>query len=342
LLYVKNLHKEHNIHFNQQLRIAAAFAGDRSLLKKLLEESREPEVYEPSLAEDKDVAPVSEPEKADHETVADDPGKEIVSDTASAKDQQETPQERQFAKSEPYEDSTPSGPVKELNEEEKEEEKKQEEYLEVGYPYTNELDAEDESEAAKTPSERRRKELEHLKKQLQELRMEREKIEEVIREERIRKAKNKAGKAEKQTEAKEEITQVEEEKTPIEKKSKEKPAKESLKGKKEPTEAKSSDATDKPAKKRATKKSKKELIDKFIKEEPTIKRGVSSFYDPTEAARKSIMQSDDIATETLARLYLKQGKVLQAIKIYEKLSLKFPEKSDYFAGQIEEIKKTNK
>jgi hypothetical protein len=54
------------------------------------------------------------------------------------------------------------------------------------------------------------------------------------------------------------------------------------------------------------------------------------------------MQSDDIATETLAKLYRKQGKVLQAIKIYEKLSLKFPQKSDYFANQIQELKKTNK
>ncbi len=333
LLYVKNLHKEHNIHFNQQLRVAAAYAGDRGVLRKLLEESREQEVYEPSATGHADLSSPPAPEKERHETDKDEPVKESTTKHKEPlgdifeTDQPETPKKEQ--------DTPFSEPEKTLNEEEEKDEK----YLEVGYPYASEVDAEEET--ANTPSERRRKELEHLKKQLRELRMEREKIEEVIREEKNRKAKNKASKAEKQTEAKKEVNQDEEEKAPGEKVERE-PEKDSVREKKESAEAKTSKATDKPEKKKAPKKSKKELIDKFIKEEPTIKRGVSSFYDPTEAARKSIMQSDDIATETLARLYLKQGKVLQAIKIYEKLSLKFPEKSDYFAGQIEEIKKTNK
>ncbi len=326
LLYVKNLHKEHNIHFNQQLRVAAAYAGDRGLLKKLLEEKREQEVYEPSTTESEEVASAPEPEKETYETAEGQPVTESATKHEDPPEDISEADQPEISKKE--QDTSFPEPDKKLNEEEEE---KNEEYLEVGYPYASEVDAEDDTEAARTPSERRRKELEHLKKQLQELRMEREKIEEVIREEKNRKAKSKAGK---KAEAKEEISQVEEEK-PVEKGAE----KDAVKA----TEKKeSTQAFDKPAKKKASKKSKKELIDKFIKEEPTIKRGVSSFYDPTEAARKSIMQSDDIATETLARLYLKQGKVLQAIKIYEKLSLKFPEKSDYFAGQIEEIKKTNK
>ncbi len=44
-------------------------------------------------------------------------------------------------------------------------------------------------------------------------------------------------------------------------------------------------------------------------------------------------------TETLAKIYLKQGMYKQAILAYEKLSLKYPEKNIYFAAQIEEVKK---
>ena len=48
---------------------------------------------------------------------------------------------------------------------------------------------------------------------------------------------------------------------------------------------------------------------------------------------------DDFCTETLAKIYLEQDYPEQAIDIYSKLSLRYPEKSVYFAALIDEINK---
>lgn len=90
--------------------------------------------------------------------------------------------------------------------------------------------------------------------------------------------------------------------------------------------------------------SRKELIDKFIAENPSISRPKAEFYNPISMAQNSIIDKGDIVSETLAKIYLQQGYFDKAIEIYEKLSLLFPEKSIYFAAQIEKIKEsqTNK
>ncbi len=52
---------------------------------------------------------------------------------------------------------------------------------------------------------------------------------------------------------------------------------------------------------------------------------------------KSVKTDTDLVSETLANLLVAQGKNKKAIKMYEQLSLKFPEKSAYFAAQIEKL-----
>lgn len=86
--------------------------------------------------------------------------------------------------------------------------------------------------------------------------------------------------------------------------------------------------------------SRKELIDKFILENPTITRPKAEFYNPISVAQNSIIDQENIVSETLAKIYEKQGYIDKAISIYEKLSLKYPEKSRYFAAQIERLRES--
>lgn len=54
---------------------------------------------------------------------------------------------------------------------------------------------------------------------------------------------------------------------------------------------------------------------------------------------KSLDTNDEIISETLAELLVLQGKKKKAIKMYQQLSLKFPEKSANFAAQIKKLTK---
>lgn len=54
--------------------------------------------------------------------------------------------------------------------------------------------------------------------------------------------------------------------------------------------------------------------------------------------KKSISQENVVETETLAVVLEKQGKLDKAIEVYEKLILKYPEKSSIFAIRISELK----
>jgi tetratricopeptide (TPR) repeat protein len=60
-----------------------------------------------------------------------------------------------------------------------------------------------------------------------------------------------------------------------------------------------------------------------------------------DMAMNSIAKEDGLASESLAEIHIKQGKYDKAIEMFQKLSLRNPEKSAYFAHKIEEIKKDN-
>ncbi len=82
-----------------------------------------------------------------------------------------------------------------------------------------------------------------------------------------------------------------------------------------------------------------ELIDKFILTNPRIEQTIEKSNVPLEDISKPFSEeTGEFVTETLAKIYTTQGYYSRAIDIYEKLSLKFPEKSSYFASQIEKVK----
>lgn len=56
-------------------------------------------------------------------------------------------------------------------------------------------------------------------------------------------------------------------------------------------------------------------------------------------AELSVQPREETASETMALLLSNQGNYTQAIQMYERLQLIFPEKSDFFAARIEALKK---
>jgi hypothetical protein len=79
-----------------------------------------------------------------------------------------------------------------------------------------------------------------------------------------------------------------------------------------------------------------DLIDKFLETRPKI---IPSKESPTHnIAKAQVVQHDGLMTETLARIYVEQKNYDKAIQSYKILSLKYPEKSGFFADQIKAVK----
>ena len=84
---------------------------------------------------------------------------------------------------------------------------------------------------------------------------------------------------------------------------------------------------------------KEKIIDQFIEKNPKI----SQLKDEVNFVVKE--KKDDIShlmTETLAKLYVEQKLYSKAIKAYETLIQKHPQKEDYFNEKIEEVKEIRK
>ncbi|MBL7883532.1 MAG: hypothetical protein JNL69_05655 [Bacteroidia bacterium] len=82
-----------------------------------------------------------------------------------------------------------------------------------------------------------------------------------------------------------------------------------------------------------------DLIDKFIREEPKISRPKAEFFNPVNIAKQSVADDITFVSETLAKIYVLQGNYAKAIQAYENLRLKYPEKRLYFASQIKNLRK---
>ncbi|MBI4929959.1 MAG: hypothetical protein HY841_04290 [Bacteroidetes bacterium] len=78
------------------------------------------------------------------------------------------------------------------------------------------------------------------------------------------------------------------------------------------------------------------LLDQTAKSAPKPK---AEFYSAEAMAKKSIKDDETFVSETLATIYLKQGNLPKALRAYEILLVKHPEKIHIFAPLLEKIKK---
>jgi chorismate mutase len=87
-------------------------------------------------------------------------------------------------------------------------------------------------------------------------------------------------------------------------------------------------------------------LHQLVKEETNYSRGLDKFIEEQiekhkQGYIKPAAEGDfdpEIITETMAKVFEMQKKYQKAIKAYEVLALKIPEKNDFFAARINYLK----
>ena len=82
------------------------------------------------------------------------------------------------------------------------------------------------------------------------------------------------------------------------------------------------------------------IIDAFLsKENQQIGKARDVDSPIEEWASKGLEEDPSLVTETMAKLYAKQGQISRARKAFKLLALKYPDKSVYFAAQLKKLSK---
>lgn len=79
-----------------------------------------------------------------------------------------------------------------------------------------------------------------------------------------------------------------------------------------------------------------DIIDHFLTKADDVPKKKAEFFNPRKAAAKADKDDFTVISETLANIYFEQEKYELAKQAYEALSLKYPEKSVYFAARLKE------
>ena len=82
-----------------------------------------------------------------------------------------------------------------------------------------------------------------------------------------------------------------------------------------------------------------EIIDQFIKSKPAMPKAGTPVQTELDLSLDNDTYNENVVSETLALILIKQGKKEKAIEVLRKLIWKFPQKKAYFAAQIEDLTK---
>lgn len=95
-------------------------------------------------------------------------------------------------------------------------------------------------------------------------------------------------------------------------------------------------ASERQSRQRRSKHEYDQMLDQFIQSEPSISRKpVTDVKD--NLAKNSVREDQNLVSETLAKIHVKQGNIQKAIRMYERLMLLYPEKVPYFEAEIQKL-----